>query len=250
MKFIFLIFSILFFINGIVLLFRGSFHFGLFIMISLSLISYILFTKWEFFMNLSKNGIYFYLKMCIILFVCLYTASAVFILLSASSNPTYKEDAIIVLGSGVDYDNTPSATASLRLDEAIEYYKKNPDCYIIVTGSFSNNSKVTEALAMKNYLLENNIPENVILMEDKAKSTYQNFINTKIILDEYNIDSENTVFVSQNFHLYRASFFAKEAGFNNINTIGVKTDIFVFTPAMIREITAVILQVFLKILDY
>ncbi len=250
MKFLFLIFSILCSINTIVLVFRKSFHYGLIIMVILSIFSFILFSKWEFFVNISKNGIYLLAKMCIIVFVCLYTACAVFILLNANSNPSYNEDAIIVLGSGVNEDNTPTDTAKLRLNEAIAYYTKNPNCYIVVTGSYAQNSEITEAMAMKNYLIEHNIPSDVILTEDNAKSTYQNFTNSKIILEDNNIDSGNIVFVSQNFHLYRASYFAKEAGFSSINTIGVRTDIFVFIPAMLREITAVILQVFLKILNF
>ncbi len=219
-------------------------------MVILSVIFCILFVKWEFFVNISKNGLYLWLKMCIILFVCLYTACAVFILFNAKTNPSFDETAIIVLGSGVSEDNTPTQTAKLRLDMAIEYFNKNENAYIIVTGSFANNSSITEAEAMKNYLIENNIPSDMILTEENSKSTYQNFQNSKEILENNDISSENIVFVSQNFHLYRASYFAKKAGFNNINTIGVKTDIVVFIPAMIREITAVIMQVFLKILNF
>ena len=64
----------------------------------------------------------------------------------------------------------------LRLDKAIEYYHSNKDINIIVSGGQGKDEIMTEALAMKNYLVENNVDEEKIILEDKATTTLENII--------------------------------------------------------------------------
>ncbi len=247
MKTLALFISIIFSINTLILFFKKTFTIGSFIMLFLSVCFIILFTKWEFFVNISKNGIYFYLKVCIIVFMCLYSLITSYILLHANTTTNYNEDVLIVLGSGVNDDNTPTDTAILRLNEAIKYYQNNPDCYIILTGSTVRNSKLSEAEVMKEYLIDNNIPSRVILTDTLAQNTYQNFTNSKIILEDNNIDYDSVVIITQGYHLYRATHMAKLNGFNNVNTISAKTDLLIIIPSFIRETAAVIVQVFIGV---
>ncbi|MEE0776344.1 MAG: YdcF family protein, partial [Bacillota bacterium] len=50
-----------------------------------------------------------------------------------NDNVTYKEDAVIVLGAGLRGDRV-SLTLAQRLDAAIDYYEKNPEAMIVVSG--------------------------------------------------------------------------------------------------------------------
>ena len=71
---------------------------------------------------------------------------------------------------------------------------------------------------MRNFLVDNGVDSSQIIMEDKSTDTYENFLYTKKILDEESEVKDPTVTViSNNFHMFRAKFLAKEVG---INTLG------------------------------
>ena len=74
---------------------------------------------------------------------------------------------------------------------------------------------------MKTYLIEKGLPENRIIMEAQSKSTYENFMFSKEILDEkYGKDDYSAVFITNDFHVLRASIIADRSGFRNIEGIG------------------------------
>ncbi|MBR6608963.1 MAG: hypothetical protein IKK99_01960, partial [Oscillospiraceae bacterium] len=57
---------------------------------------------------------------------------------------------------------------------------------------------------------------------------------------------KNICFVKNSFHIFRGSQYAKQAGFENITALSVKTDRAVFLPAVIREVCAVAAQLYFK----
>ncbi|MFN1208922.1 YdcF family protein, partial [Enterococcus lactis] len=75
-------------------------------------------------------------------------------------------------------------------------------------------------------------PDDVVA-EDKSVNTIQNFAFSKKIVDRYKLDSNNGIFVSNNYHIYRATAYAKNAGMK-INGIGSKTSGFFLPNAIIR----------------
>ena len=91
-----------------------------------------------------------------------------------TDNVTYQEDAIIVLGAAVRGEEISGALQK-RLDVAIEYYQKNPDVVIVVTGGQGPQEDITEALAMERYLLANGIPKEKII-EDFGNHNYRIFL--------------------------------------------------------------------------
>ena len=92
---------------------------------------------------------------------------------------------MIVLGAKVNGTEV-SNTLKLRLDKAIEYYNKHKSVNIIVSGGQGNDENITEALAMKNYLVSNGVNINNIIEENKATTTLENIIYSKKILDNMN----------------------------------------------------------------
>ena len=82
-------------------------------------------------------------------------------------------DTMIVLGAKVNGTEV-SNTLKLRLDKAIEYYNKHKSVNIIVSGGQGNDENITEALAMKNYLISNGVNSNNIIEENKATTTLKN----------------------------------------------------------------------------
>ncbi|WP_242855991.1 YdcF family protein [Ruminiclostridium josui] len=100
------------------------------------------------------------------------------IITSAMSDKDKQVDSIIVLGAGLKGE-TPTLVLKNRLDYTLDYYKNNPDVKIIVSGGQGIGETITEAEGMKRYLVKHNVPENVILKEEKSTSTYENMVYSK-----------------------------------------------------------------------
>lgn len=122
-------------------------------------------------------------------------------------------DTMIVLGAKVNKDGI-SRTLKLRLDKAIEYYNKNNNVNIIVSGGQGNNEVMDEALAMKKYLVENNVDESKIILEDKATTTLENIMFSKVIMEKLKLGNEALI-ITSDFHLFRSRFIASIFGIKN-----------------------------------
>ncbi|MGE7113503.1 YdcF family protein [Lysinibacillus sp. NPDC047702] len=148
----------------------------------------------------------------------------------------YEPNFIIALGSGLIGDKVPPLLAS-RLDEAVRQYKKNGERpYIIVSGGQGTDEKVSEAYAMKNYIIEvHQIPTQKIIMEDQSINTEQNMAFSKAIMDRH-AQGENyrSLFVTNNFHVFRASIYARKSKLD-AQGVGSKTAFYYVPNAFTRE---------------
>lgn len=125
-----------------------------------------------------------------------------------------KPDYLMILGAGLRGDKI-STTLLYRLESAMEFNKQYPDVKIIVSGGQGEGEDITEALAMKNYLVSHGIDENLIISEDKSTNTYENFSYTKKLLDEEVGSKDYTItIISNDFHMYRAKYLGEKVGFN------------------------------------
>lgn len=129
--------------------------------------------------------------------------------------PERGKDVVIVLGAGLRGDGV-SSTLALRLNKAIEYLIDNDNTIVIVSGGQGPDEQVTEASAMKKYLLDKGIAEGRILEEDQSTSTKENFMFSKTILDEwFGTETYTSIYVTNDFHSFRAGFYAKKIGLNS-----------------------------------
>ena len=120
---------------------------------------------------------------------------------------------MIILGAKVNEDGI-SKTLKRRLDKAIEYYNTNKNINIIVSGGQGSDEVVTEALAMKNYLVKNGVSKDKIIMEDKATTTLENIIFSKKIITNKNLKGK-VLIVTSDYHLFRGQFIASILGIDN-----------------------------------
>ncbi len=123
-------------------------------------------------------------------------------------------DTVIVLGAGIWPDGRPTLALKLRLDKAIEYYKENPHVNIVVSGGQGPNEPYSEALAMEEYLINRKVPEEKIFKEDKSTSTRENFEFSRRIMNLPNDKIEKIVFITNDFHVFRARILARRFGFD------------------------------------
>ncbi len=129
---------------------------------------------------------------------------------AASKRAEYNKDVLIVLGCAVRSERV-SLTLKLRLDAALEYLEQSPNTTVIVSGGKGSGENISEAEAMKRYLVSNGIDESRIIKEDKSESTWENFKLSKAILDE-RFPGASVAYVTTNFHIYRAGRVARMNG--------------------------------------
>ncbi|MGN0317705.1 MAG: YdcF family protein [Lachnospira sp.] len=162
---------------------------------------------------------------------------SVFIILEAliingmSKKCPEKCDYMIVLGCKIRGDHI---TKSLRrrLEAACEYANDNPETIIIVSGGKGPDENLSEAQAMRDYLVEHGISDERIIMEDKSTDTNENMMYSK----EYIADSDASVaIVTSNFHLFRSIRIARHQGINNVYGIPSPSDKVLFINYMVRE---------------
>ena len=124
-----------------------------------------------------------------------------------------KPEYLMVLGAGLK-GNKISTSLLYRLETALDFHEMYPDVKIIVSGGQGEDESISEASAMRNFLVDNGVSSELIIIEDKSTNTYENFLYTKQVLENITgkSDFEITI-VSNNFHMYRAKYFANRIGF-------------------------------------
>ena len=93
-------------------------------------------------------------------------------------------------------------TITLKIIIAPHLFKAK---YFIVTGK--GKGDISEALGMKNFLVNLGIDDNNIFIEEKAKNTYQNLKFSKNIMN--NKGFKKAVIVSDYYHIARIKMIAK-----------------------------------------
>ena len=143
---------------------------------------------------------------------------------------------MIILGCKIKNDGTLTPLLKGRVDRAIQFReeqlsKTGKDLVFIPSGGKGNDEVISEAEAIKNYLIECDIKEKNIIVEDKATNTYENINNSYKLIK--NKDS-NICFSTTNYHVLRAGLIATSQGIK-IDGIGSKTKAYYWINAFIRE---------------
>ncbi|GAB6433484.1 MULTISPECIES: YdcF family protein [Bacillus] len=149
-------------------------------------------------------------------------------------NATYDADYIIVLGSKVN-GTKPSYSLQYRIDKAAEYLKSHEKTIAIVSGGKGKGEDISEALAMKQGLMKQNIAENRIIMEDKSTSTDENITFSKPLIPD---NMEKGMIVTNDFHMFRAKKIAAKQGLQ-LEGLSAKTPKRIVIPSNIREYLAI-----------
>ena len=120
-------------------------------------------------------------------------------------------DSVIVLGQALE-KGRPTADLLSRLDTAREYLAGHPDAVLILTGGNPDETGRTEAAVMRELLTERGVPEEKLVLEDRAETTRDNFRNTAEMIDP----RRPVVLISSDYHMDRAVRTAREAGFTRV----------------------------------
>lgn len=138
--------------------------------------------------------------------------------------PDPQADSVIILGAHIEgHPLRPSLMLQYRLDKAIEYWEQNPNITMITTGGRTVGYPQSEAEVMQQYLVRKGIPESQILLEEDSTRTAHQFINAKVISDNAGKPMENTVIITNDFHLPRAMILAKRSGLETVSGFASET---------------------------
>ncbi len=120
-------------------------------------------------------------------------------------------DAVIVLGAAVHGDKVTWVLEN-RLNTAIAYLEAHPEAVCVVSGGQGPGETVTEASAMKKYMLERGVAESRVYLEERATNTKENFRYAGEIIGKTVGAGARVAFVTTNFHVYRAGRVAAAQG--------------------------------------
>ncbi len=225
-------------LNGIALFFVSNVNFGSFLTVGFGAVIFLVALLFKKLGKLIKTLLIVGVGVAIIF-------SSFLIIYGKSDTVTYNEDAVIVLGAAV-HGKTPSLTLKRRLDKAAEYHTQNPYAIIIVSGGQGAQEEITEAEAMKIYLIEQGVASDKIIKEENATSTYENFKFSKEILTEKFGDEYTAAFITNEYHILRASLCAKQADVKTATHLHSNTTLSYIVSGVLRECLAVIKYVVFK----
>lgn len=174
-------------------------------------------------------------------FECMLIASAFCAFLSKRFKVNDPMDYIIILGCSIRPDGSPTPLLQARIDRAIsfdneQYEKHNHRAKFVASGGQGSDEIISEAECMKRYLVDNGVPENKIIKEDKSVNTYQNLAFSKKIIEEDcgDIDKVNVAFSTTNYHIFRGYTIAKKLKFK-VSGLSAKTKYYFYPNAFLRE---------------
>lgn len=157
----------------------------------------------------------------------------------AHNYPDSPADYLIVLGARL-YGDIPSPSLSNRLDAAIDNLKKYPDTKVVASGGQGKDEWVSEALAMKKYMVDKGIKPERVILESQSTNTMENirFSLEKIEEKDSSINAD-IIIVTNKYHVFRAKFLAKRIG---IEVRGLPAEIppTVVVGSYVREYLAII----------
>ncbi|MBU3109941.1 YdcF family protein [Clostridium lacusfryxellense] len=134
------------------------------------------------------------------------------IIQSAIIKNKQKSDYLIILGAGLRGE-VPSIALFQRLYASLEYIEINPTVKIVVSGGRGFGESITEAEAMKRFLIKHGVAKDQIIKEEKSVNTFENMKFTAEILRK--VDKKENIevtIVTNNFHVLRSKFLAQRQG--------------------------------------
>ena len=171
-------------------------------------------------------------------FECMLIGTIVADAIAARGKPYYDRDFMIILGCAIRKDGTPTQLLKGRIDSALDFARRQKesggrDVIFIASGGKGSDELISESECIRNYLLEQGVPAERIVTEDRSTDTFENmkFSKEKILV----IDPEGKVgFATTNYHVFRSGLFARRVKMRALG-VGAPTRWYYWPNAAVRE---------------
>lgn len=178
-------------------------------------------------------------------FECMLIGTVVANAVVVRHEPDPDKDFVIILGCGLRKDGTLTPLLKGRCDRALKFASKQKDMTgkeikFVTSGGQGEDEIISESEAMRRYLIDNGIPDNMIIKEDHSTSTLENmrFSRDKII----EADPEGKVIYSTtNYHVFRSGTYARLVKMRATG-IGAPTKWYFWPNAAVREFTSLLTE--------
>ena len=178
-------------------------------------------------------------------FECMLFGSVLCGLMAARHKAGPVQDYLIILGCRFRKDGSLTPLLKGRVDRAIAFFKEQRDttgksAVFVPSGGQGSDESMPEAEAMRRYLSAQGIPDELILVEDQSKNTYQNMAFSKKIIEEdfakgtHDAGAPRVLFSTTNYHVFRGGVWASLAGLR-AEGIGSPTKWWFWPNAFMRE---------------
>ena len=158
----------------------------------------------------NKRRLLLFVILAAILYLIIFISVVHF---AGKQDTTEPADVIIVLGAGLRRDGRPGPALTRRTLQAADLWHEGIAPLVLCTGGQSEYHPRTEASACREILLAAGLTDGVILMEENSRSTEENAIFSRRILDE--IGTSRVVLVSDGYHLLRAGWLFRGQGIDS-----------------------------------
>ena len=140
-------------------------------------------------------------------------------------------DCIIVLGCQVRPDGSLSDMLHDRLYRSVELYQEGVSEKLLVSGDHGHLD-YNEVGAMKQFATDNGVPSENVFMDHAGFSTYETMYRAKEVFQ-----ARKVVIVTQEYHLYRAIYIAKQLG---MEAYGVSSDLRTYIGQSKRDVREIL----------
>ena len=171
-------------------------------------------------------------------FECMLVGAIVCGLKAARHVPEPNADYILILGCRFRRDGTLTPLLRGRVDRAIAFWQRQREAtgreaVIMPSGGQGADEPIAEAEAMRRYLVEQGIPEEKIVLEDRSRNTFQNMAFSKALI-EREARGARVVYATTNYHVFRSGVWANLAGLP-AEGVGSQTKWWYWPNAFMRE---------------
>ena len=155
------------------------------------------------------------IKLLLTLLLVWFVGHISFTTIDGLINSKNKADIAVILGNKVNEDGTLSKRLEKRLECGLQLYQKGQVKKLIVSGGLGKEG-FYEGDKMKEYLVKNNVPDSLVIIDNYGDNTLATVVNTMKLKDS--LKFESIIVVSQYFHLTRTKMLFRKKGFKNVSS--------------------------------
>ncbi|MDR3716708.1 MAG: YdcF family protein [Puia sp.] len=174
-------------------------------------------------MNTSRPRTKRILEICLALCAGWFTVHIVYACFDGLNDYKGSADIAIVLGNTVFADSSLSPGLKGRVDKAIALYRERRIKRIMVSGG-KGEYGIPEGVAMRRYLLEEKIPADRIIEDNRGQNTYMTAVDFLALNDSLHFSS--AIAVTSFYHITRTKYIIRKMGFDHVE--GVSSDVYFY----------------------